>query len=78
MVTTVGYFDTLEAKSGYAINEYWVQLTPEQLQKYKGKKVEVKGKLLIVEAVDENAEIKTQGASYDQKFIINPEIKIIR
>jgi hypothetical protein len=76
-VTTIGYFDTLEAKSGYNINGYWVSLTEEQVKKYKGKKVEVKGLLIIVEAVDENAEIKTQGASTDQKFISEPVIRII-
>jgi len=48
-----------------------------KLKKFKGKKVEVKGKLLIVEAVDENAELKSQGASYDQKFITNPVITIV-
>jgi hypothetical protein len=76
-ITTVGYIDTLEAKSGYNINGYWVSLTQEQVKMYKGKKVEVKGTLLIVEAVDENAEIKTQGASYEQKFITNPIIRIV-
>ena len=76
-VSTVGIIDTNETKSGFRINEYYIELTPKQLDSLKGKKVEVKGKLLIVPGIDPNAKEMVQGSSDDRYFIIEPEFIII-
>ncbi len=77
-VKTVGIFDMREAKSGYAINDYYVQLEPSQIKEFNGKKVKVTGKLLVVKAIDPNEKVRTQGSLKDRKFILNPQIRIIK
>lgn len=76
-VTTVGIFDTLEAKSGFRINEYYVELTPVQFDSLKGKKVSVTGKLIIVEAINLNSKVIEQGSLNDRYFIIEPSFTIV-
>src|ERR1700739_1703954 len=44
-ISVIGYFDTAEAKSGYMIKGYYVEMTPEKFERYKGRKVLVEGKL---------------------------------
>lgn len=74
-VKTIGYIDTLETKSGYQINGYYISLTKEQLNLYKGKRVMVTGKLLVVKGIDPNDPVIVQGSTGDRKFIIKPRIK---
>lgn len=76
-VTTTGFIDLRETKSGYQINEYYIELSAEEVNKYAHKKVEVSGKLLIVEGIDPEAEIKTQGSTSDRYFIREPKIRIL-
>ncbi len=76
-VSTIGIIDTNETKSGFRINEYYIELSSKQLDSLKGKKVEVKGKLLIVEGIDPNAKEMVQGSLNDRYFIIDPEFTII-
>jgi hypothetical protein len=77
IATTTGIIDPRETKSGYQINEYYIELSAAEVKKYAGKKVEVTGTLLIVGAIDPDAIIKTQGATSDRYFIKEPKIKII-
>jgi hypothetical protein len=77
-VITVGVIDTLETKSGYQINEYYISLTKKELQKYKGKVVRVKGKLLTVKGIDPNDPVIVQGSTGDRKFIVKPKITILK
>lgn len=76
-VTTIGVFDTLETKSGYKINEYYVELTQQQLELIKGKKVSVTGQLIVVEGIDPNEKEIVQGSLQDRFFIIEPKIIFI-
>lgn len=76
-VSTVGIIDTNETKSGFRINEYYIELTPKQLDSLKGKKVAVTGKLLIVQGINPNAKEMVQGSPDDRYFIIEPEFTII-
>jgi len=78
MIKTSGVFNTLEYKSGYLINDYFVELTTSQFNEIKGKYVEITGKLLVIKGLDEFEKIKTQGSLNERKFIIKPEIKIIK
>lgn len=73
-VTTAGIFESEETKSGYLINEYYVELTHEQFDTLKGKRVIVSGKLLVVKGIDPEAEVKVQGSTSDRLFILNPVI----
>ena len=77
-VKTIGLFDMREAKSGYRINNYYVDLTPIQVKKFKGKKVEVTGKLIIVKGLDPKEKEYTQGSKDEREFIKNPKIKILK
>jgi len=76
-VTTVGTFNTEETKSGYIINEYFVELSKNMVDSLKGKKVIVTGKLLIVKGINPNDSTIFQGSLNDRKFIIEPRITII-
>jgi hypothetical protein len=76
-VTTVGVIDTTAEKSGYRINEYFVELTDQELKKYAGKKVKITGKLLVVPGIDPNNPVIVQGSTSDRQYIIEPEIRIL-
>ncbi|MFL5728133.1 MAG: hypothetical protein ACJ75J_01485 [Cytophagaceae bacterium] len=76
-VSTTGIIDTTAEKSGYRINEYFVELSTEQVKKYAGKKVKVSGKLLIVPGLDPKDPVIRQGSSDDRKYIAEPVISII-
>ena len=76
-VTTTGIIDLRETKSGYQINEYFIELSAEEVNKYANKKVEVTGTLLVVEGIDPEAKIKTQGAYSDRYFIRDPRIRMV-
>lgn len=77
MVTTIGIIDTMETKSGYRINEYYIELTKNQLDSLKGEKISVTGKLLIVEGIDPTSKEIVQGSLNDRFFIIEPEFTIV-
>jgi len=76
-VTTIGIIDTMETKSGYRINEYYIELTKNQLDSLKGKKVSVTGKLLIVEGIDPTSKEMVQGSLNDRFFITEPKFTIV-
>lgn len=76
-VSTIGIIDTVETKSGYRINKYFIELSPAKLDSLKGKRVEVTGTLLIVNGIDPNAKEIVQGSLDDRYFIIDPEFTII-
>lgn len=78
IITTVGVIDSNETKSGYRINEYYIELNRAQIDSYKGKKVSVTGILLIVPGLDKDEQIKSQGSLSDRKFITKPVITIIK
>jgi hypothetical protein len=75
-VTTTGVFDTIASKSGYNINGYYVELIEADFKKYKGKRVIVTGKLLIIPGLDPNEKEISQGSESDRKFIVGPTIVI--
>lgn len=76
-VSTIGYIEKQESKSGYGINGFYIQLTKEEYENYYDKKIEVSGKLLIVKGLTDE-ELKTmQGTKEDRYFIEEPAIKII-
>ena len=77
IISTVGILDTNETKSGYRINEYYIELTEKQLDSLKGKKIEVRGKLMIIKGIDPNAKEIVQGSPDDRYFILEPEFRII-
>jgi hypothetical protein len=76
-ISTTGIFDTMATKSGYSINGYYVELSEAEFKKYKGKKVKVTGKLLVVPGLDPNDPVIKQGSMDDRKFIVEPKIEII-
>jgi len=76
-VSTIGTLDTNRTKSGYRINKYYVELEDSLFNIYKGKRIEVSGKLLTVKAIDKSAKEIEQGALHDRLFIIEPQITII-
>jgi hypothetical protein len=76
--TTTGVFDTAEAKSGYLINGYYVELTQEEFKKYKGKKVKVSGKLSIIKGLTAEEMKHEQGSSEDRKFIRQAKITVLK
>jgi hypothetical protein len=78
VVSTIGVFDTNEAKSGYLINGYYVEMTNAEFKKYKGKKVRVSGKLAIAKGLSSEDMKHEQGSSEDRKFIIQYRIKILK
>jgi len=75
-VWTDGIFDgVLIAKTGYKINEYYIdqtELTATQIDSLKGKRVIVTGKLKIVNG---NQKSNVQNISEDRKFITEPKFK---
>jgi len=76
-VTTIGLIDTAAEKSGYRINEYFIELTDQELKKYAGKKVKITGKLLVVPGIDPNDPVIVQGSTYDRQYIVDPVIKVV-
>ena len=77
-ISTIGVFDTASYKSGRRINDYYVEITDKQFNKYKGRIVEVSGKLLIVPGIDPNEKVIVQGSSDERKFITEPKIRMVR
>ena len=76
-VSTVGYIEKTESKSGYGINGFYIQLTQDEYKKYYDRKLEVAGKLLIVKGLTDE-ELKTlQGSKENRYFIEEVVIKII-
>lgn len=76
-VTTIGIIDTLETKSGFRINEYFIELSKSQLDSLKGKKVAVTGSLLVVKGIDPKDKEISQGSLGDRLFIVKPKFTII-
>ncbi len=68
-VSTVGYIEKHESKSGYGINGFYIQLTQDEYKKYYDRKLEVSGKLLIIKAAGEG--------EADTYFIEKPAVKIL-
>ncbi len=76
-VSTIGYIEKAESKSGYGINGFYIQLTKDEYEKYYDRKIEVSGKLLIVKGLTDE-ELKTmQGSKEDRYFIEDTAIKIL-
>jgi hypothetical protein len=78
IVTTTGVFDSGEAKSGYIINGYYVEMNQTEFKKYKGKKVQVTGKLFVVHGLSKEEMKHEQGSSEDRKFIIQAKITVLK
>lgn len=76
-VTTIGIIDTLETKSGFRINEYFIELSKNQLDSLKGKKLAVTGSLLVVKGIDPKEKEISQGSLGDRLFIVKPQFTII-
>lgn len=76
-VSTVGYIEKTESKSGYRINGFYIQLTQDEYKKYYDRKLEVAGKLLIVKGLTDEELKTTQGSKEDRYFIEEPVIKIL-
>jgi hypothetical protein len=78
-VTVTGVFDTIEAKSGYLINGYYVEISHSEFQPYKGKKVKVTGRLLVIKGLTkEQMEMHEQGGKGDRKFIEQAKVTILK
>lgn len=76
-VSTIGYIEKAESKSGYGINGFYIKLAKDEYEKYYDRKIEVSGKLLIVKGLTDE-ELKTmQGSKEDRYFIEETVIKII-
>ncbi len=76
-VSTIGYIEKAESKSGYGINGFYIKLTKDEYEKYYDRKIEVSGKLLIVKGLTDE-ELKTmQGSKEDRYFIEDTVIKIL-
>ncbi|MBP9096596.1 MAG: hypothetical protein KBG21_08290 [Ignavibacteria bacterium] len=76
-VSTIGYIEKAESKSGYGINGFYIKLTKDEYEKYYDRKIEVSGKLLIVKGLTDE-ELKTmQGSKEDRYFIEETAIKIL-
>jgi len=76
-VITVGILDTNRTKSGFRINEYYIELSDSLFDAYKGKRIEVRGKVLTVKALEGDERMQVQGAMHDRLFITEPKIRII-
>ncbi|OPZ97264.1 MAG: hypothetical protein BWY70_01549 [Bacteroidetes bacterium ADurb.Bin408] len=76
-VITQGILDTNRTKSGYRINEYYIELSDSLFDAYKGKRIEVTGKLITVKALDGKEKIHVQGSLNDRLYIAEPKIRII-
>jgi len=74
-VTVVGVFNPKEAKSGYEINGYYVELSQAQADSLKGKKVSVTGRLVVVKGITSSTQ---QGAADDRKFIREAKITFVK
>lgn len=72
-VKTIGHIDTNQTKSGYRINAYYVQLTKDQLEKYRGKKILIKGIIPDLVYYDHNGDILT----HRERIMVN-KIKILK
>lgn len=76
-ITTVGIIDTNETKSGYRINEYYIELSKKQLDSLRGKKILVTGNLFIVPGIDPKVKEIEQGSLNDRYFITEPTFTIV-
>ncbi|MBS1492316.1 MAG: hypothetical protein JST55_02330 [Bacteroidetes bacterium] len=76
-VSTIGYIEKMESKSGYGINGFYIQLTKDEYEKYYDRKIEVSGKLLIVKGLTDEQLKTMQGSKEDRYFIEETVIKII-
>lgn len=76
-VSTIGYIEKAESKSGYGINGFYIQLTKDEYEKYYDRKIEVSGKLLIVKGLTDEEMKTTQGTKEDRYFIEETQIKIL-
>lgn len=76
-IVTEGILDTNRTKSGYRINEYYIELSDSLFDAYKGKRIEVRGKVLTVKALEGNEKTQVQGALHDRLFITEPKIRIV-
>ena len=76
-ITTTGIIDTNETKSGYRINEFYIELSKKQLDSLRGKKVVVSGNLFIIPGIDPKAKEIQQGSLNDRYFITEPTFTIV-
>jgi hypothetical protein len=76
-VSTIGYIEKMESKSGYGINGFYIQLTKDEYEKYYDRKIEVSGKLLIVKGLTDEQLKTMQGSKEDMYFIEETAIKIL-
>ncbi|MBX7046573.1 MAG: hypothetical protein K1X86_12130 [Ignavibacteria bacterium] len=76
-VSTIGYIEKMESKSGYGINGFYIQLTKEEYERYYDRKIEVSGKLLIAKGLTDEESTNTQGSKEDRYFIEEKSIRII-
>lgn len=77
IISTTGIIDTNATKSGFKINEYYIELTEKQLDSLKGKRVSITGKLLVIPGIDPDSKEIEQGSLNDRYFIVEPEFTII-
>ena len=77
-VVTIGVLDTANYKSGRRINEYYLELSEKDFKKYKGKKIVVKGELMVISGVDPDNKEIVQGSAEERKFILHPKIKFCK
>lgn len=78
-ITTIGIFDgNYIGKTGYKINEYYIalgDLSSNQVDSLKGKRIMVFGKLKIIKGDKESKTI--QSKSEDRKYIEEPKYTIV-
>lgn len=77
-VTTEGTFSANATHSGYAINGYYVELTKEQAEAYKGKRVSVTGRMIEVKGMNAGAPESQSGSTETRKFIREPKITVLK
>lgn len=77
-VTTEGVFSANATHSGYAINGYYVELTKEQAEAYKGKRVSVTGRMIEVKGMNPGAPEGQTGSTETRKFIREPKITVLK
>lgn len=77
-VTTEGTFSTNATHSGYTINGYYVELSKEQAEAYKGKRVSVTGRVIEVKGMNTGAPESQAGSTQTRKFIREPKITVLK
>lgn len=63
-------------KSGYRINEYYVELNDREVEMYRDKRVSVTGQLVIVPGLKPGSH--EQGSAHERKFIREPKITVLK